>query len=67
MDSIYIMSILQMEKLRHTEKLSYLPEVLGPANGKARIQRQGLMLLETLCHLLHDWVQQPLFPMVNIY
>lgn len=67
MDSIDIISILQMKKLRHTEKLSYLSKVLGPADRKARTQRQGLMLLETLCHLLHDWVQQPFFDMVNIY
>lgn len=67
MHSIDIISILQMKILRHTEKLSYLPKVLGPANGKARIQRQGFMLLEMLCHLLHDWVQQPFFAMVNIY
>lgn len=55
-DTTDIISFLQMKKLRHTERLSYLPEVLG-ANGKARIQRQGLMPIETLCHLLHEWAQ----------
>ena len=36
-----------MKKLRCTETLTDLPEVLGTAGGTARIQRQALMTLET--------------------